>query len=289
MKNIKSELVAGTMNWGIWGRDLNSVQMSELIETYVQNGIAVFDHADIYGNHTTEAAFGEAFKQSGVDREKVRFISKCGIKYPSENRNYSLKHYDYTEEHIRFSVENSLRNLQTDYLDVLLLHRPSPLMDPREIAYAVKILQNQGKIKAVGVSNFTVSQMELMESQLKVEYNQIQFSLTHHQAMLDGTLDFMRLHRIQPMAWNPLGSVFKEQTAQTDRIMRVLLGLTQKYNVEADVILLAWIRKHPAQIQPVLGTADIEKVKRITSHPIPDLEQEDWFALWEASLGHKVP
>lgn len=289
MKNIKSNVIAGTMNWGIWGRDLNEAQMTALILSYVEKGITTFDHADIYGNHTTEAAFGKAFVQSGVPRESVRFITKCGIKYPSENRDYALKHYDYTEEHIRFSVENSLQNLQTDYLDVLLLHRPSPLMDPKEIAYTVKVLQNQGKIKEVGVSNFTIAQMQLMKSELQIDYNQIQFSLTHHQAMLDGTLDYMRLHQIQPMAWSPLGSVFKERTAQTDRVMNVLMRLMEKYKVEADVLLLSWIQKHPTQIQPVLGTADIEKVRRITSQPLPELEQEDWFALWEASMGNKVP
>src|SRR6478672_1497399 len=205
MKTTFSPIIAGTMTWGIWGKNLDTNNMVKLINACLENGIDTFDHADIYGGHTTEESFGKAFTQSGVERENVKLISKCGIKYPSDKRPMPIKHYDYSPEYIIWSVDESLKNLQTDYLDLLLLHRPSPLMKGDEIADAVTILKRDGKILDFGLSNFTPTQTDLIQQLTLVSYNQIQFSLTHHLAMTDGSLDDMQLRNIRPMAWNPLG------------------------------------------------------------------------------------
>jgi predicted oxidoreductase len=285
----KSSIIAGTMNWGAWGRKFNISAIQERIETFLTEDITTFDHADIYGGYTTEADFGTAWAEMNIDRKEVKFITKCGIKYVCEEREYSIKHYDYTKEHVIWSVENSLKNLQTEYIDVLLLHRPSPLMQTEVIAEAVSELKNSGKIRDFGLSNFTPSQTDLIKKYSSVAYNQIQFSATHLEPMLNGELDYMALHNIQPMAWNPLGSFYKEAIPQTIRLRDLLQKLTAKYGVSDDLLLLAWVLKHPAAIQPVVGTTQMDRIKNLKKLHGFELELEDWFAIWTESIGTKIP
>lgn len=284
-----SPVIAGTMNWGLWDKNLNTNQISNLIQVFIENGVTTFDLADIYGGYTTEADFGKGFKQSKVKREEIQLISKCGIQYVSESRNNKIKHYQYDKDYIIWSVENSLKNLQTDYLDILLLHRPSPLMVADEIAEAVIKLKADGKIKDFGVSNFTNSQTDLIRSKIEVNYNQIQFSATHYEAMIDGSLDYMQIHNIKPMAWNPLGSVFRENTPQTRRLKELLANLVNKYGVGSDTLLLAWIMKHPAKIVPIAGTVNVARIQNLPKAVQLELNKEDWFAIWVESMGHRVP
>jgi predicted oxidoreductase len=283
-----SRLIAGTMTWGIWGKNYNTNQMIELLNCCLETNITTFDHADIYGSYTTEAGFGKAFSESQIKREKIQLISKCGIEH-TEGRNNKIKHYNYSKNYLIWSVENSLKNLQTDYLDLLLLHRPSPLMQADEIAEAIGKLKKEGKIKAFGVSNFSPMQTELINQKTKVEYNQIQFSATHLEPMLDGSLNYMQLHNIKPMSWNPLGSIFKENNEKTIRLHTLLDQLEIKYNVTKDVLLLSWIMKHPSGVLPVIGTTNSERIKNSTKAISTTLELEDWFAIWTESIGHKVP
>ena len=283
-----SRIIAGTMTWGIWGKNYNTNQMIELLNCCLESNITTFDHADIYGSYTTEAGFGKAFSESQIKREKIQLISKCGIEH-TEGRNNKIKHYNYSKNYLIWSVENSLKNLQTDYLDLLLLHRPSPLMQADEIAEAIGKLKKEGKIKAFGVSNFSPMQTELINQKTKVEYNQIQFSATHLEPMLDGSLNYMQLHNIKPMSWNPLGSIFKENNEKTIRLHTLLDQLEIKYNVTKDVLLLSWIMKHPSGVLPVIGTTNSERIKNSTKAISTTLELEDWFAIWTESIGHKVP
>lgn len=288
MKTKLSPIIAGTMNWGIWDKKLSTKEMAHLINICVENKISTFDHADIYGNYTTEADFGKAFTESKMDRNKIQLISKCGIQNTGA-RNNSIKHYDYSKEYIVWSVENSLKNLQTDYLDVLLLHRPSPLMVADEIAEAVEKLKKEGKIIDFGLSNFTNSQTDLIRQKTEVTCNQIQFSATHHQAMLDGSLDYMQIHNIQPMSWNPLGTVFREDIEQTRRLKKLLVQLVEKYGVGSDTILLSWVLKHPAKVIPVAGTVNIARIQQLDKAVKLNLDKLDWFAIWTESMGNKVP
>ncbi|WP_417196725.1 aldo/keto reductase [Bizionia sp.] len=284
-----SKIIAGTMTWGSWGKQLSKKDMILLMHHCIKNQITTFDHADIYGSYTTEADFGNAFKDSGIKRETIQLISKCGIQYLSENRNNTVKHYDYSKEYIFWSVEQSLKNLQTEYLDTLLLHRPSPLMQPDDIAEAIIKLKKDGKIKHFGVSNFSASQIALLSKYIPTTVNQIEFSLTQHKAMYDGTLDYMQLHQIKPMAWSPLGCVFKDNTNQTLRIKKQLDILSEKYQATHDQLLLAWILKHPGGITPVIGTTNLERITQAQQATKIDLEIEDWFLILVASQGHKVP
>lgn len=284
-----SPIIAGTMNWGDWQAKFTTTQMAQLINKCISYGITTFDHADIYGGYTTEADFGKAFTASGVKRETIQLISKCGIQHTIGSRQNTVKHYDYSKEYIIWSAENSLKNLQTDYLDLLLLHRPSPLMQPDEIAEAVEKLKGEGKIKSFGVSNFTNSQTDLIRSRTEVSANQIEFSATSFQPMLDGSLDYMQVNNIRPMAWSPIGSVFKQDDEQAQRLKMLLLEMVEKYEVSADVILLAWIMRHPAGIIPVSGSCSSERLKTQMKATTVQLELEDWFAIWTESMGSKVP
>ena len=288
-KTVLSPIVAGTMSWGIWDKNLNQKEMENMIHICLENKITTFDHADIYGSYTTEAAFGKAFASSKILREKMQLISKCGIQLVSENRTNSIKHYNYSKEYIIWSVENSLKNLQTDFLDVLLLHRPSPLMHADEIAEAVLKLKTEGKILDFGLSNFTSSQTELIRQKTEISYNQVQFSATHLEAMLDGSFDYMQIHNIRPMSWNPLGTVFREDIEQTRRLKRILVKLVEKYHVGSDTILLSWILRHPAKVIPIAGTVNVARIQALMKAVDLQLEKEDWFAIWVESTGKDVP
>lgn len=277
------------MTWGSWGKQLATKDMISLMHHCLKNSITTFDHADIYGGYTTEADFGKAFSKSGINRDDIQLISKCGIQYLSDNRANTVKHYDYSKDYIIWSAETSLKHLQTDYLDLFLLHRPSPLMHPDEVSEAITILKQQAKIKDFGVSNFTPSQVELISSATDIAVNQIEFSLTQHTAMHNGLLDYMLLKNITPMAWSPLGSVFKEDNEQTRRIHKQLGTLLEKYNATEDQLLLAWILKHPANIHPVIGTTNLKRITDAKNAEQIDLTLEDWFKILVAAQGHKVP
>ena len=277
------------MNWGIWDKNLSTQEMVHLMHICIENKITSFDHADIYGGYTTEAEFGKAFGESNIDRSKIQFISKCGIQAIADNRKKKIKHYDYSKKHIITSVENSLKNLKTDFLDVLLLHRPSPLMIADEIAEAVEKLKSEGKIIDFGVSNFTASQTELIRQRTEIAFNQIQFSATHIEPMLDGSLDLMQVYNIRPMSWNPLGTVFREDSEKTRRLKKLLAQLVEKYHVGSDTILLSWILQHPSNVIPVAGTVNIARIQLLMKATELKLDLEDWFAIWTESIGNKVP
>lgn len=285
-----SQFVAGTMSWGQWGKELPHNAMSHLIEYYYDKGVTTFDHADIYGSYTMESDFGVAFKLSSVAREKVQFVTKCGIQYISESRNNEVIHYDTSKAYIIDSVEASLRKLQTDYLDVLLIHRPSPLMHPDEIFEAVNSLKKEGKILHFGVSNFLPTQLDLMLSRGAVEANQIEFSAVQYGALFDGTLDKMIQHQILPMAWGPVRSYFDlKDLQQKKRLKHQLNELADSYNCRTDQLLYAWILKHPAKVHPIIGSTDQDRIASAVAAINIELSTEDWFKILIASQGHNVP
>ena len=287
--NPFSRIISGTMTWGSWGARMSSYQIQNQIEKYFALGITTFDHADIYGGYSTEAEFGAAFAKSNVPREKVQFITKCGIQMPCETRLLPVKYYDYSEHHIQKSVENSLNYLNTDYIDLLLLHRPSPLLNVEVVGETIQKLQKQGKIKYFGVSNFLPSQITLLEKEIKISWNQIECSLTHEIPMFDGTLDFLAAQNIGAMTWSPLGSYFKENNSKTARIKKCLNSLCKKYNCLEEQLLLAWLLKHPFKMYPVVGTTSLQRIKNAIGALKIKIDLIDWFLLLKASQGNEVP
>ena len=273
------------MNWGTWGANHSSDKMSELILSAFNNGINSFDHADIYGGYTTEETFGEAFLKTGINRKNVFYISKCGIMYPSEKLPIKVKHYDYSEKHLIQSVDNSLKYLKTDYLDCLLLHRPSPLMNISEISNTINHLLKENKIRSFGVSNFTSSQMEMFKGKLKISFNQINLSLTNLDSIFDGTLEYMQTNDIIPMAYSPLGQYYKTENTKLKEVVDIF---TKKYNCSDDQLLLSWLIKLPSGVYPVIGTTKVNRINKSLGSLKIDIEISDWFEILEASVGKRV-
>ena len=287
-----SRIVFGVMNWGVWGHNLSAQHMSNLIYAGLEQGVTSFDHADIYGHYTTEATFGEAIKGKSSIRQQIEIVTKCGIKLVTPNRpNYKIKSYDCSKEHIIQSVENSLKNFHTDYIDLLLIHRPSPLMDYGEIAEAFWQLRQSGKVRFFGVSNFKATQFEVMNSYFPLVTNQVEASLMNPKTFFDRTFDRCMAVRAVPMAWSPLGGgkVFTDlDNKQVIRIRKVAERLGEKYNAGVDQIMLAWLLKHPSKIRPVVGTARLERLKKAVEAIQIDLTREEWFELLQASTGKEV-
>ena len=266
----------------------------EKIHTCLDCGITTFDHADIYGGYQCEEAFGHALRAEPGLRQRIELISKCGIMLVNPARPQNrLKHYDYSRQHIIASVEQSLRHLATDYLDVLLLHRPSPLLHPMEVAEAARSLVEQGKVRHLGVSNFTPSQFDMLSSWLPFPLvtNQVELHPLRPEPFLDGTLDQCLRQRISPMAWSPLagGRLLSGEGPAEQRVREVLWGLSQKHEALLEQVLYAWLLRHPANIIPVLGSHQPGRITAAVRALSLRLDTQDWFAVWSAARGEEVP
>ena len=280
--------------WRLAEWKLGRKQAGKLIAECVEMGITTFDHADLYGNYTCEGLFGEAFGESGVRREDVEFVTKCGIRMLSENRpEHGFKHYDTGRGHVLASVDNSLAKLGTDYIDLLLIHRPDPLMDAAETAGAFAELKAAGKVRHFGVSNFTVGQFELLQSKMDFPLvtNQVEYSVMNVGAQDDGMLDMCQRIGISPMAWSPLagGRVFSENTEQSFRVREALGAVGQELGgVAMDKVALAWIMRHPVKFCVVVGTGNVERIRSAVESEAIEMSREQWFAVLAACVGRGV-
>ena len=287
-----SRIIAGTMKWGTWGAHFSTSAYEAMIKNCLQLGVTTFDHADIYGDYTTEEEFGKVLKHEPSLRQQMQLITKCGIRMLSAHRpQHKIKSYDTSFTHITQSVEQSLKNLSTDYIDCLLIHRPDPLFNAEEVAAAFEQLQKEGKVLQFGVSNFRKWQVDLIRSRFPISVNQIECSVLHLDPFGDGTLDQCQHHGLIPMAWSPLGggNLFADdEDERNKRILAVANLLADKYNASADVLLFSWLLTHPSRIYPVTGTSKIERIKAAVDATNIKLEREDWFMMWRASTGREV-
>ncbi len=276
-----SRVIAGAWRWHTVSQDT----VDRLIHTSLNEGITTFDHADIYGDHANEEIFGNVIRKNSSLREKMQLVSKCGIKFKSEKRPSSLvKHYDTSKEHIIWSVENSLTMLGTDRLDLLLIHRPDPLLNPTEVAEAFTQLKKQGKVLHAGVSNFTPSQYRMLQHYLDFPLvtNQIEISLSRTLPFFNGDLDLLLEHEASAMAWSPLGG---------GNLMigdREWFGKASKYNATYAQLSLAWLMKHPA-IFPVIGTTKPDRITESAKAVAIDLDRQDWFEMLQWVRGEEMP
>ena len=278
------------MRLGQWGQKMNTNEYQAFIEGCLALGLNDFDHADIYGHYTTEAEFGAVLKNNSSLRSKLQITTKCGIKLTAENRPvHTIKSYDSSKDHILASVENSLRDLHTDYIDVLLIHRPDVLLNPREVAEAFNQLQAQGKVKYFGVSNFSPSQFEMLHTFVPLITNQVEASITHLNPFFDGTFDQSLQLGLRPTIWSPFGGgdIFTYQE-KNKKILAATKPLMEKYNITLDQLLLAWLFKHPARLIPVLGTSRLERVEAAKEALNVEITHEEWYELLEASRGEEV-
>lgn len=281
--------------WRLNDWKMKTRELVRFIQTALELGFTTFDHADIYGLYTVEELFGKALKEKPSLREKMQIVTKCGIKLVSENRPENTFHaYDTSRDHILKSVEASLKNLNTDYLDVLLIHRPDPLMNADEVAEAFLHLRKSGKVRHFGVSNFTPFQFDLLQSRLDFPLvtNQVEVSVIKMDAMHDGTLDQCQQLQISPMAWSPLGggNLFSGNGEKEQRLRNELQKIGEETGGAAiDQLALAWLLKHPSKIIPVLGSGKLDRIRGAAGALELELSRDQWFRIWTASAGQEVP
>ena len=287
---MKQNPIIGCMRWGVWGENFSTAQYDTIINQCLEIGLTEFDHADIYGHYTTEADFGNALKNNPSLRGKMQLITKTGIQMLTPNRpQHTIKSYNTSAKHIKDSVETSLKNLHTDYIDTLLIHRPDILLNPVEVAECIATLKKEGKIKSFGVSNFTTSQVALLAKHTSIEHHQVEISVTQLNAFNDGTLDQCQLKNISAQAWSPWGNgLFTDKTEKNIRILATAEELAAQYETGVNEILLAFLYAHPASIVPVIGTTQFERIKQAKAAMQINLATEDFYKLWCASTGAEV-
>lgn len=272
---------------GAWRWNLEESKIEQLIQASLESGITTFDHADIYGDHSNEEIFGNVLKKNRGLRDKMELVTKCGIKFSSGRRPKTwVKHYDTSKDHILWTAENSLKMFNTDRIDLLLIHRPDPLLNPAEVAEAFGLLKQQGKVLHFGVSNFTPTQFEMLQSYLPYPLvtNQLEISVTHPEPLFDGSLDVLMKHHVSAMAWSPLGGgkLIKEGSQE-------LFNKTSKYGATQTQLSLAWLLRHPSHIFPVIGTTKPERITESAKAIDLKLDIQDWFEMLLVVQGKEMP
>lgn len=288
-----SRIVHGQMRMGDW--KMSGQELSVLMEELVELGVTSFDHADIYGNYSCEAMLGEVLNLNKGLRNKIEIITKCGIMLVSDKfPERKIKHYDYGYEHIVTSVNKSLKNLRTDHIDLLLLHRPAPFFDPEAAAEAFSVLKREGKVLHFGVSNFTPGQYEMLNkfTEEKLITNQVEISPYCLEHFENGNIDFFLKENIKPMAWSPLagGKLLNPYDEKGPRVLRALIQVSEELNITpVDKVIFAWLLKHPVTMMPVVGSGRIERIKYAVDALKIDMTLEQWYKIYIAALGKELP
>ncbi|MCU6666234.1 MAG: aldo/keto reductase [Silvania sp.] len=277
--------------WRLMDWNMSAQQLASFIEAHLDLGITTVDHADIYGGYQCEAAFGEAMKLAPALRQRMEIVTKCGIATTAKTE-HALGHYITDRDHIIQSAEQSLTHLATDHIDLLLIHRPDPLMDADEVAEAFLALHQSGKVRHFGVSNFTPAQFALLQSRLPftLATNQVEISPVYQPLLLDGTLDQLQQLRIRPMAWSCLGGgrLFNDESFQPLR--DELAQVAQELNAESiEQVVYAWILRLPSKPLPIIGSGKIERVRSALAAEQLQMTRQQWFRIRKAALGYDVP
>jgi predicted oxidoreductase len=288
-----SNPIFGTMNLGHKYSDPREILLR--IKECLALGITTFDLADIYGGYTYEELFGKALTLEPSLRSQMQIVTKCDILANWGELQVKVKHYDTSKEYILRSVERSLTKIGTDFVDLLLIHRPDPLMNADDIADAFRQLKSEGKVLNFGVSNFTPSQFDLVQSRLDFPLvtNQVEFSVTHLAPMYDGTFDQMQRLSIQPMIWSALsgGRIFSEKSVEMERIVAALSAVAKELgsNVTIDQVVYAWINTLPCKPVIILGTLELDRIKSAVNGVKLKLDRVQWFTILEAIQGRECP
>ncbi|RJG22988.1 aldo/keto reductase family oxidoreductase [Paenibacillus thiaminolyticus] len=310
-----SRLVLGCMGLGGGWNDEPITEQHlaaahEAVEAALEAGINMFDHADIYTRGKAEQVFGQVLKERPELREHIVLQSKCGIRFAD---NGIPGRYDFSKEHILQSVDGSLRRLGVEYLDILLFHRPDPLMEPEEVAEAISALKSAGKVRAFGVSNMSAGQIRLLQAYSKEPFivNQLEMSLAKigwldegvhvnqnaakEDIFPEGTMEYCRLENIQIQAWGPLaqgvfsGRGLSDQPASINETAELVQAMANEKGTTPEAIILAWLMRHPAGIQPVIGTANPERIRACGEAVNITLTREEWYTLYVSSRGRALP
>ncbi|HET9978694.1 MAG TPA: aldo/keto reductase [Burkholderiaceae bacterium] len=284
-----SPVVTGLWRLGEWRLGVEG--LVRWIERALELGVTSFDHADIYGGYGVEGLFGDALAAAPGLRERLQIVTKCGIKLVSPARpTHAIKHYDSSRAHVLASVDQSLRALRTDRIDLLLVHRPDPLADPDELAETFTTLRAQGKVLHFGVSNHAPSQLATLHRRIPLATNQIEFSPLHLAPLSDGTLDQCTDLGLRPMLWSPLagGRLFTSDDESAKRVRRVLGEIAHAHGVSPATVAYAWLMRHPSRPRPITGSSRIDAVAEAVAAQQVTLDRQQWTRIWTASTGHDV-
>ena len=289
---LTPDLSLSRLVYGMWrlgdDPDTSPAHVQAKVETCLAQGITTMDQADIYGGYTAEALLGAALRQAPGLRERIEIVTKCDIVAPvGRHAGARVKYYDTSAAHITASVEASLREMATDRIDLLLIHRPDPLIDPDETGAALDGLVASGKVRAVGVSNFRPWDMDLLQSRMtaRLVTNQIELSLTAHAALVNGDLAHLHQHKIAPMAWSPLAG---GALAQAGALRAKLDALGLAAGTDWSAVAIAWLLHHPARILPVLGTNSLARIARIADALHVPMDRQTWYELYTLALWREV-
>jgi predicted oxidoreductase len=284
-----SPIVAGLWRIADWNLDVTA--RVRWIEQALELGVTSFDHADIYCDYCAETLFGEALKAEPALRARMQLVTKCGIRLRSAQRRYRVNYYDTSAAYVRAQVEQSLRNLHTDGLDLVLIHRPDYLMEPTALAATFAALTAEGKVKHWGVSNHSVGQFALLHQHHPLLTNQVELSPLQMNALDDGTLDQAQQLGLRPMIWSPLagGRLFSGDTEQALRVRAEMTAIAARYEISLTTLAMAWVLRHPSKPHPITGTRRIEGLRDAVAALNVRLDAEDWYAIWTASKGQPVP
>jgi predicted oxidoreductase len=284
-----SPIVAGLWRLTEWNLDVTA--RVRWIEQALELGITSFDHADIYGDYRAEALFGEALRAAPPLRGRVQLVTKCGIRLRSADRPYRVNHYDTSAAYLRAQVEQSLRNLHTEQLDLVLIHRPDYLMDAEALAQTFATLSREGKVVHWGVSNHQPSQFALLHQRHPLVTQQVELSVMMMDALDNGTLDQAQQLGLRPMIWSPLGGgrLFRDGDAQAVRVREAMQPIATRLGISLATLAYAWILRHPSRPHPITGSGRIEGLREAVAALDVRLDAEDWYAIWVASKGHGVP
>jgi len=284
--------------YGMWrlgdDADTSTKHVQAKIESCLDQGISSFDQADIYGGYASEAILGAALKATPALRKRMEIITKCDImllgdQFPDRR----VKYYDTSAAHINASVDRSLTNMAIEHIDLLLIHRPDPLMDHNETGKALDQLVQSGKVRGIGVSNFMSHDWALLQSAMTEPLltNQLEISLLNSDYLIDGTIADLQRKEIHPMAWSPLGGgqLFKPADARLQALHKALEQIAQEQSVDVSAVAVAWLLKHPSGILPVMGTNNLERIANLGKAATVNLTREQWYVLYECANGHEVP
>jgi predicted oxidoreductase len=294
---IAPGLTLSRIVYGMWrlgdDADTSPAHVQAKVEACLAQGITTLDQADIYGGYTAEGLLGAAFRAAPHLRDRVEIVTKCDIVAPvGRHAGARVKYYDTSPAHVTASVETSLREMGVDRIDLLLIHRPDPMMNAAETGACLDALVAQGKVRAVGVSNFRPWDFDLLQSAMdtRLATNQIELSLLHRAPFTDGDMAHLQMHGVAPMAWSPLagGALFGDSPAAA-RLAPVLARMGAEAGVGPDAVAVAWLLAHPARIVPVMGTNDLARIARLSDALKPTLSRQDWYELWTQAAGAEVP
>ena len=292
--DLTSNVSLSRLVYGMWrlcdGGESTPAQVQAKIEACLAQGITTMDQADIYGGYTAEAALGDCLKAAPQLRNQIEIVTKCDIVAPmGRYASARVKYYDTSRAHIEASVEHSLRLMNIEHIDLLLIHRPDPLMDHVETGGVLDELVQSGKVKAVGVSNFKPWDWSLLQSAMNTPLatNQIEMSVLAHDAFTNGDLAYLQERGVAPMAWSPLGggAIFGDQHSA---LKKVLSAIADQQNVDMGAVAVAWLLAHPANIIPVLGTNNMARIAQIADAVKVEIDRQTWFEIYTAALGHEV-